>query len=97
MADYYYRFPQLTEMTVAQQAALDDTGEIALSGGPGTGKSVVSAWRHINNYARGRKSLLLTYTHSLMRYLTNCCAGQGNTRAANNVATSYWGKPKGEK
>ena len=95
MADYYYRFPRLTDMTVAQQAALDDTGEIALSGGPGTGKSVVSAWRHINNYARGRRSLLLTYTHSLMRYLTSCCAGQGSTRAAENVATSYLGKPTG--
>ncbi len=101
MADYYYRFPRLTEMTVAQQAALDDIGEIALSGGPGTGKSVVSAWRHINNYARGRKSLLLTYTHSLMRYLTSCCEGVDNAQVAkqagNNVATSNLGKPTGAK
>lgn len=97
MADYYYSFPRLTDMTVAQQAALDDTGEIALSGGPGTGKSVVSAWRHINNYARGRKSLLLTFTHSLMRYLTSCCLSQENLDAAKTVATSNLGKPNGEK
>ena len=96
MADYYYRFPAITELTIAQQAALDETRQIALSGGPGTGKSVVSAWRHISNHQQGRKSLLLTYTHSLRRYLASCCKSVNATDARNNIRTSYLGKPSDE-
>ena len=88
MADYYFRLPQITELTIPQQAALNETKQIALSGGPGTGKSVVSLWRHISNYKQNKKSLLLTYATSLARYLKTCCASQSQ-EAANNVGRSY--------
>ena len=92
MAGYYFNLPQITQLTIPQQAALYETKQIALSGGPGTGKSVVSLWRHISNYQRGKRSLLLTYTTTLARYLQACCVGQ-NKNAANNVKTSLRGKP----
>lgn len=38
---YYFRLPPITQLTLSQQAALNETEQIALSGGPGTGKSVV--------------------------------------------------------
>ena len=50
MAEYYFNLPPITTLTIPQQAALDDPAQIALSGGPGTGKSVVSLWRHISNH-----------------------------------------------
>ena len=69
MPGYYFNLPLITNLTTEQQAALNETEQIALSGGPGTGKSVVSMWRHISNHSQGNRSLLLTYTTTLKRYL----------------------------
>jgi len=88
MAEYYFKLPQITELTISQQAALNETNQIALSGGPGTGKSVVSLWRHISNHQKNEKSLLLTYTTTLARYLSACCRTQ-SSKAASNVGRSY--------
>lgn len=88
MAGYYFNLPQITSLTMAQQAALNETGNIAISGGPGTGKSVVSMWRHITNYNQGKKSILLTYTTTLKRYLEACCRGS-NATAAQQVGTAF--------
>lgn len=87
MPGYYFNLPPITSLTRAQQAALNETEQIALSGGPGTGKSVVSMWRHISNYRKGNRSLLLTYTTTLKRYLEACCRGN-NAAAAQFVGTS---------
>ncbi|MDR1160723.1 MAG: hypothetical protein LBK45_00135, partial [Tannerellaceae bacterium] len=83
MAGYYFNLPQITQLTISQQAALNETNQIALSGGPGTGKSVVSLWRHISNYQRNKKSLLLTYTTTLAKYLSACCITQNSNAASN--------------
>ena len=87
MPGYYFNLPPITALTRAQQAALNETEQIALSGGPGTGKSVGSMWRHISNYRQGNRSLLLTYTTTLKRYLEACCRGN-QAEAAQNVGTS---------
>lgn len=75
MAGYYFRLPAITQLTIPQQAAVNEPNQIALSGGPGTGKSVVSLWRHIRNYQykKVKESLLLTYTTTLKTYLAACC------------------------
>lgn len=95
MANYYFNLPPITALTIPQQGALYETRPIALSGGPGTGKSVVSLWRHINNYQRqnSKRSLLLTYTTTLRQYLKASCMSQ-NASAAYNVGTSYRNKPQ---
>ena len=54
---FYFRLPVITSLTIEQQAVLNEPGPIAVSGGPGTGKSVVSLWRHIRNHdTKKRKS-----------------------------------------
>lgn len=90
---YYFRLPTITQLTLPQQAALNETEQIALSGGPGTGKSVVSLYRHITNHKNGNKSLLLTYTTTLARYLSECCRLQ-NVNASNTVRSAFAGCPK---
>lgn len=89
MAEYYFSLPTLPALTVSQQAALDESDLVAISGGPGTGKSVVSLWRHIRNYQRNppKRSLLLTYTTTLKEYLASTCRTQ-SSEAAINVGTS---------
>jgi len=87
---YYFNLPVITSLTDNQQAALDETESIALSGAPGTGKSVVCLWRHIRNYATDTKeSLLLTYTKTLEHYLRESARSQ-NEEAAENVNRTYW-------
>jgi superfamily I DNA/RNA helicase len=87
---YYITLPRIIDLTPNQQAALTETDSLALSGGPGTGKSVVCLWRHIRNYETGtRKSLLLTYTKTLEHYL-KLMALSKDANAAENVNRSLW-------
>ncbi len=90
---YYFRLPTITQLTLPQQAALNETEQIALSGGPGTGKSVVSLYRHLTNHNNGERSLLITYTTTLKRYLAECCRLQ-SLSAASCVRSAYAGRPK---
>lgn len=90
---YYFRLPPITQLTLPQQAALNETEQIALTGGPGTGKSVVSLYRHLTNHSNGDNSLLITYTTTLKRYLAECCRLQ-NANAARCVRSAYAGRPK---
>ena len=92
MAGYYFSLPPIEQLTKAQQPPLYEPRPIALSGGPGTGKSVVSLWRHITNYEKNKRSLLLTYTTTLKQYLKACCRLK-NANAAINVGTLYRNKP----
>ena len=85
---FYFRLPVITDLTIEQQSVLNEPRPIAVSGGPGTGKSVVSLWRHIRNHATNRKSLLLTYTKSLEAYLKSSAASE-NKNAGESVARTY--------
>ena len=86
---YYFRLPLVTDLTIEQQAVLNETQAVAVFGGPGTGKSVVSLWRHIRNHSTGRRnSLLLTYTVSLASYLSNSAKSE-NRNAGENVDRTY--------
>ncbi len=86
---YYFNLPMVTDLTICQQAALNEIKAIAVTGGPGSGKSVVSLWRHIQNHSLSRRnSLLLTYTKSLEIYLSQT-AGSQSQAAGENVDRTY--------
>jgi DNA helicase IV len=86
---YYFNLPVITDLTIHQQAALDEEEPLALSGGPGTGKSVVCLYRHIRNHEAGLKnSLLLTYTKTLEYYLKQT-AEERNEDAGKRVSRTY--------
>ncbi|NOT74411.1 MAG: ATP-binding domain-containing protein [Cyclobacteriaceae bacterium] len=89
MPQYYFNLPTFETLTDAQRTAVLAPGAIALSGGPGTGKSVVSLWRHILNHTKAKplKSQLLTFTKTLAFYLKSCCKTQ-NADAAEFVESS---------
>ncbi len=87
MAEYYFNLPPFERLTLDQRSAVLYTNPIALAGGPGTGKSMVSLYRHITSNGNGKKCQLLTYTTTLALYLKRCCEGQ-NEQAANLIATT---------
>jgi len=63
------KLPEVNELTDEQIKILDEIGAVSISGGAGTGKTVLSIWKHILNWEkRNIKSFLITYTHSLTRY-----------------------------
>lgn len=92
MADYVFQLIQFDQLSTTQQAAVMDENAIALSGGPGTGKSMVSLWRHILNHRRETpvNSQLLTFTTSLALYLERCCAGESVEAAAFVESSTRW-------
>ena len=70
MALYQFKLPKYSELSDDQKVAVNAVKPIAITGGPGTGKSVVSVWRHIYNLIdQNKKSLLLTYTKTLQQAL----------------------------
>lgn len=82
---YHFELPAFTALTRNQRLALEENDAIALTGGPGTGKTVVSLWRHIRNYELNNiQSLLLTYTKTLEYYLKQTAKIQ-DVDASNNV------------
>ena len=88
MAEYYFSLPPEGDLTIDQRSALNEPNPIALSGGPGTGKSVVSLYRHLNLNKNGTSCQLLTYTTTLATYLKSCASNINNV-AGNNIKSSY--------
>jgi len=88
MAEYYFSLPPEGDLTIDQRSALNEPNPIALSGGPGTGKSVVSLYRHLNLNKTGTSCQLLTYTTTLATYLKSCASNINNV-AGNNIKSSY--------
>ena len=92
MPDYVFQLIPFERLSTTQQAAVVDENAIALSGGPGTGKSMVSMWRHILNHRRPIpvNSMLLTYTTSLALYLRRCCQTVSPEAASNVQSSIRW-------
>jgi len=67
--DYFFSLPKIIDLTIQQQSVLYEEDPVSLSGGAGTGKSVVSIYKHLQNYEKGTSSILMTYTKSLQKYL----------------------------
>ena len=64
---YHLEIPDFGSLSSDQRRAVRQEGAIRLKGGPGTGKSLVSLWRALNN-SSGDNVLILTYTLSLEFY-----------------------------
>lgn len=88
---YYFRLPTTEQLTSAQLSALNEPNPIKIIGGPGTGKSVVSLWRHIRNHAtKQKRSLLLTYTKTLETYLRESAKALNNSASEAVDRTYNW-------
>ncbi|MDQ3192174.1 MAG: DUF2075 domain-containing protein [Bacteroidota bacterium] len=94
MPEYNFNLPPITQLSLDQQTALNEPNAIALSGGPGTGKTVVSIYRHLNLHKNSKKSLLITFTTTLAMYLKGSCRNQ-SLDASENIQTSWsWNRRK---
>lgn len=88
MGEFNFGLPKDPDLTPDQRSAINYPNAIALKGGPGTGKSVVSLYRHIIKNKNGIDCQLLTYTTTLAFYLKKCCKSE-STEAANKIDSTY--------
>ena len=79
-----FKFPNQNELTKEQQRILNEKNQVAIFGGAGTGKTIVSIHRHIENWKKNIKSFLITYTHTLTHYFEEVLPSQ-NLEASKNV------------
>lgn len=88
---YFFKLPSTTELNPKQQTAINCPEPIALKGGPGTGKSVVTLYRHIINCDKPNHGYLLTYHVALCKYLQIAASKHKNnntTPHSKNIITT---------
>jgi len=66
---YSFELPKDSDLSKEQSAAMNEPNCIALSGGPGTGKTVVSIYRLLRLVNDGRIVHLITFTKILTSYI----------------------------
>lgn len=86
---YYFVLPPVDDLTIGQQAVLNEPKYVKITGAPGTGKSVVALWRFLQKLGTNKKALLLTYTKTLEAYFKGA-AKNINENAPNHVNRTLW-------
>ena len=86
MPRYYFSLPSFDALTPPQRSAVNDLNAIAISGPAGSGKSVVSLYRHL----RSENSQLLTFTRTLAIFLSECCRLQNVNAAEKTCSIHSW-------
>jgi superfamily I DNA/RNA helicase len=66
MPDFIFRLPPMGDLTIPQQVALDEERPLLVTGGPGSGKTVVSIFRYLNQIAQTRDAIFFTFNRTLM-------------------------------
>jgi superfamily I DNA/RNA helicase len=66
MPDFIFRLPSINNLTDAQQIAYYEQRGILITGGPGSGKTVVSIFRFLRQIAEGQNAIFFTYNRTLM-------------------------------
>ena len=89
--EYYFELPSEPDLKQDQRRVLMDTSNVAIKGGPGTGKTLISVLRHIRNYeTKDISSFLLTYTKTLELYLARMCAVRNHESSLKVARTLRW-------
>jgi DNA helicase IV len=66
MPDFRFRLPAINELTRTQRIALAEVNPLLVTGGPGSGKTVVSMFRFLRQIALNQNSIFFTYNRTLM-------------------------------
>lgn len=66
MPDFRFRLPPIGELTNAQQIAYNDQGALMITGGPGSGKTVVSIYRFRRTMLNDQNGMFFTFNRTLM-------------------------------
>lgn len=92
MPDFIFRLPLDNQLTDAQRIALEYETSIVISGGPGSGKTVVTINRFLIPVKNNQDAMLFTYNKTLLASIKGLLRakseeifGELNEEAINNV------------
>lgn len=66
MPDFRFRLPSINDLTDAQQIAYYEHRPILVTGGPGSGKTVVSIFRYLRQIGDNQNAVFFTFNRTLM-------------------------------
>lgn len=66
MPDFRFRLPSINDLTDAQQIAYYEQRPTLITGGPGSGKTVVSVFRYLRQIVDNQNAIFFTYNRTLM-------------------------------
>lgn len=66
MPDFKFRLPPIGDLTLSQRLAYTPRDSILITGGPGSGKTVVSIFRYLRQIGEGQRPMFFTFNRTLM-------------------------------
>ncbi len=66
MPDFRFRLPAITDLTISQQIAYNEPGALMITGGPGSGKTVVSIYRFRRQMVDNQNAMFFSFNRTLM-------------------------------
>jgi len=83
------KLPKFEDLTKEQKDSVEISTNFSVSGGAGTGKTMVAIWRHIQNLQREQSSYLITFTHTLTYFLEILVSQEVATNETINNANNF--------
>ena len=83
------KLPKFEDLTKEQKDSVEIETNFVVSGGAGTGKTMVAIWRHIQNLQRKQSSYLITFTHTLTYFLEILVSQEVTSNETINNANNF--------
>ncbi|SFE67556.1 Uncharacterized conserved protein [Chitinophaga sp. CF118] len=80
MPDFKFRLPSINDLTDLQQVAYYDRRPMLITGGPGSGKTVVSLFRFLRQIMEDQNAIFFTFNRTLMSAVRGTLRQQADIR-----------------
>jgi superfamily I DNA/RNA helicase len=80
MPDFRFKLPAITELTDLQRVAFYEPNPILVTGGPGSGKTVVSIFRFLRQISEDQNAMFFTFNRTLMSSIRGTLRQQADIR-----------------
>ena len=80
MPDFKFRLPSINDLTDLQQVAFYEKRPVLVTGGPGSGKTVVTIFRFLRQITEDKNALFFTYNRTLMSSIKGTLRQQADIR-----------------
>lgn len=80
MTDFRFRLPSINDLTDLQQVAFYEPRPVLVTGGPGSGKTVVSVFRYLRQITTDQNAMFFTFNRTLMSAIRGTLRQQADLR-----------------
>jgi len=83
MPDFRFRLPSINDLTDLQQVAFYEQRPVLVTGGPGSGKTVVTIFRFLRQITANQNAVFFTFNRTLMSSIRGTLRQQADVRLPN--------------